>query len=264
MLRSLIVVTLLTLSSAAWSAIIKIKKDKGPEIDPVTWVVQKGDTLPSTIDGIRIFRPMTTDADGNPIVNGSILLKGIGKEQAFIGAFVKTSADLDREFESIRDVDFNAKSFTVDRQVVTGEGGSQAIYRYQTTYSFKDGAMDFTSSDINIEYKDRGILNRRLPVGKLRPATNERHRQLLEDFSEANSMIAHDMTAYAAQHPGLKVTHWDDIARGVVVKGMNQTEVRMIGGEPRSISGQPSREQWMYNNDFVVIFSDGIVTNVIQ
>ncbi|MDE6370626.1 MAG: hypothetical protein K2K92_03960, partial [Duncaniella sp.] len=163
MLRSLIVVSLLTFcSTASWSAIIKIKKDKGPEIDPVTWVMQKGDTLPSVIDGVRIFRPSTADADGNPIVNGSIPLKGIGKEQAFIGAYVKTSADLDRESESIRDVDFNAKTFTVDRQVVSGEGGSQAVYRYQTTYNFKDGAMDFTSSDINIEYKDRGILNRRL------------------------------------------------------------------------------------------------------
>ena len=60
------------------------------------------------------------------------------------------------------------------------------------------------------------------------------------------------------------VTHWTDIKAGKIVKGMNETEVRLISGAPRSVSPLGESMQWMYTNDFIIIFTDGIVSNVIQ
>lgn len=264
MLRLLIIAVLLLSNTVGWGAIIKLKKDKGPDIDLVSWVTQKGDSLPQEISGVKIFRPNENDSEGNPVVRGSIFIPDVSIDNAFTNAIFLAATSMNRELETICELDYANKSFAIERQLITGDGSSQSIYRYVTEYSFREGAMDFISRDISIEYKDRGIILRRLPLGKLKPAVNERHFQLLEDFSEANSQLAHELVNNASRKSGVIITHWPEIKRGQVVKGMNYYEVRIIGGEPRNISGSHDREQWIFNNDFVVIFSNGIVSNVIQ
>ena len=69
---------------------------------------------------------------------------------------------------------------------------------------------------------------------------------------------------YAINNPNLEVKHWPEIKKGIVVKGMNEAEVRLIGGSPRSINNTGERVQWMYSNDFIVIFTNGMVSAVIQ
>ena len=72
------------------------------------------------------------------------------------------------------------------------------------------------------------------------------------------------MAAYVSDNPSLKVTHWKDIKDGTVVKGMNETEVKLVGGAPVSVRKMGKRSKWMFSNDFVVIFTGGVVTTVIQ
>ena len=72
------------------------------------------------------------------------------------------------------------------------------------------------------------------------------------------------MARFVKDADNISVSHWDEINARKIVKGMNATEVKLIAGRPRNITESGSREKWMYNNDFVVIFTDGIVSNVVQ
>lgn len=241
------------------------KKDKAPDIDVVTWVGQEADNLPMDVDGVVIFRPNIMNEDGRVAVGGSVALPSVNQLQAFISGYVCANDMLDSETEDAIDgVDFDKKRFSVYREIREGEYQKASVYRFITDYSFADGKMIFSTHDINIEYKEKGILTRKVNIEKLKPATNERHRELIEGFNLANSRIVDGISRAIRESKSLKVTHWTEIKAGKVVKGMNETEVRLIGGTPRSINPSGDRTQWMYSNDFIVIFTDGIVTNVIQ
>lgn len=240
------------------------KKSTEPQADLATWAQEEAGKLPEEVNGVRIFRPNSMDSDGRARVTGFIDLPGVSQTQGFIAAYIYANEILDKETDEIQAVDFDNKRFVVYREVSDGEGKSAAVYRYSTAYQFTDDMMTFSSYDINIEYKEKGILPRKIAAEKLKPVTNERHKELVESFSLANSKIVSDILNYTVAHKYLKVTHWPEIKAGKVVKGMNEAEVKLIGGEPRSVNPSGNRTQWMYSNDFIVIFTDSLVTNVIQ
>ena len=45
---------------------------------------------------------------------------------------------------------------------------------------------------------------------------------------------------------------------------MNETEVMIAAGRPISVREQSSKTLWMYSNDFVVVFTDKIVSSVVR
>lgn len=240
------------------------KKPTEPEIDLVTWARQQSEQMPAEIDGIRIFRPNDKDADGKIRVTGFMDLPGVDTSHGFTAAYVAVADRLNPETDEVQTVDYDNRRFVVYREIVDGDGKDAAIYRFTTACQFTDGMMTFSSYDINIEYKEKGLIPRKLNIEKMKPATNERHKQLVEGFSTANSRSLDEVVKYIVGNKDIAVTHWDEIKQGKVVKGMNEAEVKLIGGAPRSVNRSGDRTQWMYSNDFIVIFSGGIVTNVIQ
>lgn len=240
------------------------KNEKQPEVDLATWAAQEAAKLPDEIDGIKIFRVNDIDADGEARVTGFVDIPGLDTTQGFVAALIYVADNIDREFDDISVVDFENKRFVVSRQLHDGEKKNATVYRYNTAYQFTDGLMTFSSYDINIEFKEKGIIPRKLNIDKFKPATNERHKEIVEGFSLANSRIIDGIVKFAVANPDIIITHWDEIKDGTVVKGMNEAEVKLVGGKPRSVNQSGKRLQWMYSNDFIVIFTDGIVTNVIQ
>lgn len=240
------------------------KKEKRPEIDLATWATQEASKLPEEIDGVKIFRANDMDSDGKARVTGFVDLPGLDTTQGFVAALIYVADNIDRELDEITIIDFDNKRFVVSRQLPDGEGKDATVYSYNSAYQFTDGLMTFSSYDINIEFKEKGIIPRKLDIEKFKPATNERHKEIVEGFSLANSRIIDGIVKYAVANPDIRISHWDEIKDGTVVKGMNENEVKLIGGSPRSVNKSGKRLQWMYSNDFIVIFTDGIVTNVIQ
>ena len=241
------------------------KKNKAPQIDVVTWLQQVKDSLPSEVEGVKIFRPNESDNEGKPIVAASLSVGKSDVSDAFVAAYICVKDMFDEESQdAFDDVDYDKHKFSVYREIRQGEYQKAATYRFITDYTFTGGRMSFTTHDINIEYKEKGILPRKVDLVKFKPATNERHRELMESFCLINSRIARDMVKAIRENKNVSITHWAEIKEGRVVKGMNETEVRLIGGSPRTISPLGDKTQWIYNNDFIVIFSDGIVTNAIQ
>lgn len=223
-----------------------------------------GTALPEEVDGVRIFRVSGPDSKGNSGVNGLVDLPGIDREKAFVGAYVGVSESLNNETDEIDAVDYDNMRFSVYREVHDGTGKNALIYRYRTAYQFTDEIMTFSSFDITIEFKEKGLIPRKLDVEKFKPSTNNRHREIVESFAIANSRLVNEVACHIKESKDANVTHWDGIKNGLVQKGMNETEVILIGGKPNIVSPSGKRTQWIYSNDFIVIFTDGVVTNVIQ
>lgn len=269
MIRISILLTLALFSSSPlYSLDIKgmmKKKDKAPDIDVVTWTASVADSLPAEVDGIRVFRPGSNDNDGNPVVKGDVNTGNVNAADAFTAAYICVKDMFDPESkDAVEAVDYDNHAFTVFREIHEGEYQNSVTYRFMTNYAFADGKMSFSVYDINIEYKEKGILPRKVNLAKLKPATNDRHGELLEGFNITNSRVIDRIAKAVGESPAHNVTHWSDIKAGKVVKGMNEAEVRLIGGTPRSVTPWGDGQQWIYSNDFIVIFLNGIVTNVIQ
>ena len=61
-----------------------------------------------------------------------------------------------------------------------------------------------------------------------------------------------------------QISHWKEIKAGDVVKGMNESEVKLVFGRPYNERKTGKRIKWMYEDNSVVVFTDGIVSTVIH
>lgn len=254
---------LLCILSASLS--IYAKKDTAKDDSPANlaeWVQQQKDVLPATVDGVTVYRP--TIDNGNAVISGLIDIPDIDKERVFVAMMVYAADNLDLETEKIDNVDYSKKRFVVARNVSEGEGKDAATYTYNNAFQAFDGIMSFLAYEISIGYREKGIIPRTLAFEKLKPEKNTRHKELIENFSILNSKYLDGMARFVKNADNISVSHWDEINARKIVKGMNATEVKLIAGRPRNITESGSREKWMYNNDFVVVFTDGIVSNVVQ
>ena len=179
------------MASVCWGLDIKglnRKKDKTPDIDIVVWLRHEVSGLPNDVDGVKIFRPNTIGEDGRISVDGNVELPAKKQSHGFIAAYIYACDNLGNA-DRIEAVDYDAKSFSVYREIREGEYKDAVVYRFVTHYVFSDGNMSFSTYDINVEYREKGILPRKINIEKFKPATNERHRELSEGLSLANSIF---------------------------------------------------------------------------
>jgi len=257
------IIAMLIILAVANPVIARDDKKKN-EIDLVTWANDQTSKLPDEVDGVKIYRVNGFDNDGKARVTAFIDMPGLSKDKAFQAAILSVVDNMDREFDAIDAVDFDSKKFVVSKVIEDGEGNNAATYTFSTAFSFDDGLMSFVTYDVTIGFKEKGFLQRKMTIEKMNPAAKDRHKELTEGFALASSRVIDDIVKNAAKNSELTITHWDEIKAGTVVKGMNEAEVKFVGGQPRSVTKSGRRVQWIFNNDFIVIFSDGLVSNVMQ
>lgn len=244
---------------------VAAKDDKNKtDVDLVAWANEQASKLPDEMDGVKIYRVNGFDNDGRARVTGFVDFPGLNKEQAFQAALLSVIDNLDTEVDEIEVVDFTANKFVVAKYLEDGMGKDAASYAFRTAFSFDDGLMSFVTYDIIIGFKEKGLVPRKLAIEKINPTAKERHKDLAEGFALGSSRMIDDIVKNSAKNTSLPITHWDDIKAGKVTKGMNEAEVKFVGGQPCNITKSGSRVQWMFSNDFIVIFTDGVVTNVMQ
>lgn len=256
-------VTILAILALAVPAFAKDDK-KTTESDLVTWANGQASRLPDEIDGIKIYRVNGFDTDGKARVTAFIDMPGLNQEKCFEAAIISVIDNMDTGLDAIEAIDFNSKKFAVMRSIEQGEGKNTTTFTFTTAFSFDEGLMSFVTYDITIGFREKGLIPRKMAIEKMNPAANKRHKELTEDFALVSSRMIDDIVRNSAKNSALPIIHWNEIKAGTVIKGMNETEVKLIGGQPRSVTKSGNRVQWMFNNDFIVIFNDGFVSNVMQ
>lgn len=245
-----LVASFITLSSVpfAWGA-----DDNGSLSE---WIKE----MPATIDGVTIYRPV--EDNGLLQISDIVDLPGKSRETIFVNSMIDIYGNLNDDIEMVEKVDFDGMRYCIVRS--TPDEAHSATYNYTIAVQTTDDMLTFFVTDISVSYKEKGIIPRTLAIEKMKPYSNVRHKELIEQCAVAISQYVNRLVQAVTSQAVPSVTHWTEIRNGQVVKGMNQTEVMLIKGKPTSNRTSNSRVKWMYGNENVIIFTEGKVSNIIQ
>ena len=223
------------------------------------WAVEQ--RMPEEIDGVKIYRPII--ANGKFSFGDYVNLETkLSDMSAFTRALVFAVNELDPETESIEAVDFDNKRFVVSR-ALTGEDGHN-IYAFSEAFQIDGGSLSFMIPEIIVKYKDKLVINKRVPFQKLEPEKKEAHFAFVEEFSLLNSQFIAKMIDAIKNSNVEPIKDLTAVKAGKVVKGMNSTEVLVTQGKPDNITESGKLTKWMYGSYLIVIFSDGVVERVVN
>lgn len=260
----LIVITASLLHAAdAYAFKLKLKKDPKPRLDFTAWIATKD--LPAEENGVRIFYPETVGEDSLVIIRGSLPVKGLTAEQVMLASMVYATDNFDEEKQDrFITVDYPDREFTVCVSTTQGTNNKETTYSRLVTVKAHDNRLDFTVGDIDVRYRQKGILPRTVDAEALHPESDARHEELIMEMSAVISEYLDKMAKYASTRQDIKATHYEEMKACRVVAGMNMDEVTIAKGPARDVRRSGERTRWIYANDYVIIFTNGKVTKIVE
>lgn len=217
------------------------------------------EAMPETVDGVKIYTP---ELQNEKIQISDLAdVEGVAKSRIFANVMLAVRETMNDETDEIENVDYD--SFRIRFSRSSANENLPATFLYSVALQMDDGMLSFLVYDISISYRERGIIPRTQKIEKLNPEGNRRHKELFESFVVDAARYIDSLLQAARADQALEVTHWAELSQGKVVKGMNPTEVKMLRGRPDSERQSGQRLKWMYGNENVVVFTDGVVTTVL-
>jgi len=230
--------------------------------------------LPGTINGVKQYYPISEgvrneESDKNDtiaVIRGFVPVRGVNALKTFLAGLVYASSNFDRdEGDGIEDIDPDKNEFTLLLKSTQGTTSKETTYTYSLTLKAREDGFDFEVVNIDCRYREKGIIPRTLRMEKLRPDKNERHAELISEFTAINSGYVNDMSAYIATRSDIEVESISKLIKGTTVEvGMNMDEVIILLGEPLNKRNSGSRVRWIYPRNMVIIFSDGLVSKIVE
>lgn len=241
-------------------------------IDFNAWIPAQD--FPEAIDGIRQFYPETIAIESNEseepdttaVVRGSVDVSGLDARQVMLAAMVYASDNFDRDNqEGFENIDFEGNQFTALLKTTQGTNANETTYTRSLTVTAHDGGFDFETSGIDCRYREKGLIPRTQRLEKLHPSTDKRHLSILQEFTAVNSAYIAAMADYASTRKDISSPNFDKVKKGSGVSlGMNTDEVTILLGPPLNKRKSGERTRWIYANDFVIIFTDDLVSKIVE
>ena len=259
MQKILSVIVFCFLASGTVSALDILKRKDSAPFDYTVW--SDSVSIPDDMVTAGILLPVSV---GGEAVFADTVRLHPGVENAFAAALCYVAENIDRANDRLDRIDFANHSFQVTQSSLRGSNNTETTYTRSTVFVIGDGSMDYRISDVAIRYREKGLIPRTLPLEKLNPATNSRHRELVFEMADANTHYIESMRSFINSNAGMRFEHPDLMKGGRVVEGMSPLEVKVLLGVPPQIRNSGERERWVYSNDLIVIFTHGKVTKVIE
>lgn len=215
-------------------------------------------------NGRILFYPSTSGDEVS--VSGETQVKGLSAQKIFLAALSYAVDHLDtaEEHEEIGEINPDDKSFMIRQFSRQGTNNNETTFTRLTLVKAGEGKILFRSTDIDVRYREKGLIPRTVAFEKLNPATNGRHRELVEQYADICSKYIYDMASAIAGSESLEATHWKEIAEKKVVKGMNMFEVKLILGNPVSERDNGDRIRWIYPKNYILLFVDGRLSRILD
>lgn len=227
------------------------------------WAAEQSEVLPEMVNGVKMYRP---EVAGNMMIITDMAEVG-GKplaRQVFLKALMFAREKMTPASERIEAVDFKNNRFTViAEKIKPAAADATETYSYTEAFQGAEALLSFSCGDIVVEYREKGLIPRKLPFEKLKPQSNERHRAWIENQAFVFSDRVRDIATYITARSDIEVTHEDEILRGEVVQGMNPDEVVLTLGTPFSRKKSGGRDKWLYESGTSIIFTDGLVSHIM-
>ncbi|MDE6484522.1 MAG: hypothetical protein K2L14_03910 [Duncaniella sp.] len=264
-MRRIVISTFAAILAVVQVSALDLFKKKNSE--PVNYNAWRDTTALTmvTAEGLPMFYPETVE-DGQAVVRGEFSLPGRTSEQIFLGALDYAVSHLDAEDEHEQIGEFNEadKSFMIRRYSKQGSNNTETVYRCLVLVKAETGRLLFAINEIDVKYREKGLIPRTLAFEKLKPADNSRHRELVELFAELTGAYFHSLSEAAAGSGSLSASHWKEIREKEVVKGMSELEVKLAVGMPLATRDNGDRIRWVYPDNYIVLFENGKVVRVVE
>jgi hypothetical protein len=204
-----------------------------------------------------------SEANGKLVVSDFVDFTGLTSEQIFVNALLYAIDAGTQERENIESVEFETKRFVVKQQIKSALEMDIA-YKYSTRFQVAEDNLSFLSFDIVCESKNIFKESKGTPFEKLDTKKKTNHNVYIDEFTTGNSLFLSGMFEFIQTNQYSPITHWDEISQGKIVKGMSETECKLSAGKPVHIRNTGSKVRWMFNNDFIVLFENGVVSSVLR
>lgn len=222
------------------------------------------DTMKINLDAGVVFYPCNK-VDGKFTVQDFMDFSKCSEERIFINAMLYSVNQAERGREHITQVDATKKQFSVTCQKESAfYPENSTYYKYTETFRAMDNNFSFCAMEASVGYTHILGEVKETAFEKLDGERKAKHKNYINEMAALNSVFLNEMFKYIESNTPKKVTHWDEIEKGIVVKGMNETECLLAIGKPMHNRNNGKQTKWMVNNDFVIIFENGIVTRVIN
>ena len=249
-------------TAVSGQGILKKLKKKGQGEDVVTVL----DTLTITIPDGVVYYPCLKSDESNWIISGCYDLQGKSSEELFVNSLLYAIEQAEAGKEHVLILDVSQKSFSLLMQLPSNfYPENKTYYKYANTISIENGRITFRATEMHVCSNNLfGDLKETL-FESLQPEKKAKHRNFINELAAQNSIYLHKLFEYVKTNKPQAVTHWEEISNGDIIKGMNTTECLLSVGKPLHIRKNGGNQiKWMVNNDFVVLFENGIVVRVIK
>lgn len=208
--------------------------------------------------------PLTVD-EKKYIISGFTSFEGISDETIYVNALLWAIDNISPKMrEKLNNINITGKSFEAMVSLAPASGTKAGnIYHCKAVFHVASGKLVFHISEIVME--SSGILgNKVIPFEKLTPEKKEAHKDIMEDFTATESLMLNKIFDFISSNKLAPITHWEEIDLKKVVKGMNETECKLVCGKPQNIQDNRNEIQWMYTSSFYLFFKNGILDTIIK
>jgi len=233
-----------------------LKKEDSKEevaLDTITINLEKGVTFyPCSIENEKWNASNRLNISGKP------------EKEIFINTLFYAIDKAERGRSHIVALDVEKKQFSVVLEFPSQfYSENSTYYKYANTFRVMGENLSFLSSEMHVGYRNLMGDVKEMPFEKLDTNKKAKHKNYVNELAAINSNYLHDLILFIKNNEHETISHWNEIANGKVVKGMNETECLLSIGKPMHKRQNGNQTKWMVNNDFVIIFDNGIVTDII-
>ena len=143
------------------------------------------------------------------------------------------------------------------------EGITERVYTCQLTLSVVKGKLGFLIEKAKCVPNNVLGAIAAINLDKINLEKKPQNKQYIDEFAIVCQRFINDMLSEILNRE-VNLNNWEAIKNGQVVKGMDQSEVKMAIGKPRDITENTQRVMWTYASGKIVVFENGIVTGMLN
>ena len=143
------------------------------------------------------------------------------------------------------------------------EGITERVYTCQLTLSVVKGKLGFLIEKAKCVPNNVLGAIAAINLDKINLAKKPQNKQYIDEFAIVCQSFINDMLSEILNRE-VNLNNWEAIKKGQVVKGMDQSEVKMAIGKPSDITENTQRVMWTYASGKIVVFENGIVTGMLN
>lgn len=125
------------------------------------------------------------------------------------------------------------------------------------------GIIKFRVEDI-VQHSTIIMSPKMTPLEKLQPLKKPAHKAVIEEYEREESYLLQGMLDFVQTHQIQQLNHWEDIEKGKIVNGMNETECQLAVGRPRIVNENNGEIQWLVNSGMYIFFKEGLVSSIVK